>query len=65
MTLPRGQPDERLTAIEAQVPGLLKHRNPSRVLSNSAWKMLPSQVNLHHLAHAHPLEGIVERCGYH
>jgi hypothetical protein len=66
MTLPRGQRDERPTAIKAQVPGLLKHRNPFPRAFKQHVEMLPSQVDPHHVAHAHPpLEGMVERCGYH
>lgn len=66
MTLQREQPGEHLAAIEAQVPGILKHRNPFPRAFKNHVEMAPSQVKPHHVTHAHaPLEGIVERRGYH
>lgn len=57
MTLPREQLDERLTAIEAQVPGILKHRNPFPRAFEDHVEMVPSQVKPHHVAYAHPAAG--------
>ena len=66
MTLPREQPGEHLTAVEAQVVWISKHRNPFPRAFEDHVEMLPSQVDPHHVAHAHPpLEGMVERRGYH